>query len=451
VRYANGVLMTTTAALARFVATLAFEELPAELVDRVKRQFLDVVGVALAGSTEPAVEAVRLLVGEGGPAAIWGTARSAASADAALVNATAAHALDFDDMWLPGAHPSAPIVPAALAVAEERGASGQQLIAALVAGYEVMGRLHGAVSGRFGWHPTGVFGTFGATAAAGRLLELDEEQTAMAFGIASSMAGGIDGHSGTMTKPLHAGLAAQSGVRAAQLAAHGFTASDHVFDGRRSFFESFFPSVAIQSWRLTADLGQTFHLLTPGIGIKMYPAGYYLHQTFEAALHIVTEHGLHADDIAAIRIGTTGSRFDRPWPRSSLDAKFSLQYMATAAVLFRRLTVDLFGDAIVASEEVQQVLDRIETYVDPTIPANPDIAHNPVTITVTDGREFRAAVDRPRSHWRYPLPREAWTEKFRANVRGRVAYPESIIDATVVLEELDDVRQVTKLFAAAAG
>lgn len=443
----TGAAQTTTAVLADFVASAEYAALPAALVRRVARQGLDLVGVALAGHDEAAARAVRRLANSPGPATIWGTTATASEADAAFANATAGHALDFDDMWLPGAHPTAPILPAAFAVAEASGGSGRELIAALVAGYEVMGRLHSAVSGRFGWHPTGVFGTFGAAAAASRLLRLAPAQTATAFGIAGSMAGGIDGQSGTMTKPLHAGLAARSGVQAAFLAAAGFTASDSVFDGKRSFFEAFFPGTSPQIWRLTADLGRSYYLLNPGIGIKMYPAGYYMHQSFEAALNIVLDEGIAANEIASIRIGVTGSRFDRPVPRSPLDAKFSVQYMAAMAVLFRRLTVDLFDEEIVFSPPVRSLLARISAYPEPGLPANPDIAHNPVTIACRDGREFTRSVTMPRSHWNYPLPREAWVGKFRANAAQTLAGPavDALVDAFDRLEHAPDVSHIAAL------
>jgi 2-methylcitrate dehydratase PrpD len=441
---------TTTRVLADFVAAIDYEQLPDELVRRVTRQCLDLVGVALAGSGQDAARAVRRLARSSGVATVWGTTETAAQADAAFANATAGHALDFDDMWLPGAHPTAPIFPAAFATAEALGAAGRDLIAAQVAGYEVMGRLHSAVSGRFGWHPTGVFGTFGAAAAASRLLCLSGAQTAAAFGIASSMAGGIDGHSGTMTKPLHAGLAARGGVQAALLAADGFTASEAVFDGKHSFFDAFFAATTPQSWRLTADLGRTYYLLNPGIGIKMYPAGYYMHQTFEAALNIVLAQEMAADDIEAIRIGVPGSRFDRPFPRSSLDAKFSVQYMAAMAVLYRRLTADLFDEEIVFSPPVQSVLARISTYQENRLPANPDIAHNPVTITGHGGREFTESVTVPKSHWRYPLPREAWIGKFRANASTVLAGSavDALVDAFDDLGNAPDVGQIAGLLRA---
>jgi 2-methylcitrate dehydratase PrpD len=438
---------TTTGVLADFVASADYAALPAALVRRIARQCLDLTGVALAGSGEPAVQAVRRLADAPGDASVWGTTSTVRAADAAFVNAAAAHALDFDDMWLPGAHPSAPILPAAFAVAEVNRSPGRDLIAALAAGYEVMGRLHSAVSGRFGWHPTAVFGTFGATAAASRLLGLSGRQTATAFGIASSMASGIDGQSGTMVKPLHAGLAASSGVRAALLAADGFTATDTAFDGNRSFFAAFFPAVAPQTWRLTSSLGTTWYPLSPGIGIKMYPAGYYMHQSFEAALGIVAGEDIAAGDVESIRIAVPGKRFDRQFPRSELDAKFSVQYMAVMAVLYRRLSADLFVEKILFSGPVQDLLARTTAYTEAKLPDNPDIANNPVTIACRDGRAFTLTVTMPQSHWNYPLPRDAWIGKFRANAATALPGPavDGLIDAFDHLEDAPDVTGIAAL------
>jgi 2-methylcitrate dehydratase PrpD len=444
---------TTTGRLAEFVASIDYADLPAELVRRVTRQCLDLTGVALAGSGEPAVQAIRHLADAPGAASVWGTTSTARVSDAAFVNAAAGHALDYDDMWLPGAHPSAPIFPAAFAVAEVNRCPGRDLIAAQAAGYEVMGRLHSAVSGRYGWHPTAVFGTFGAAAAASRLLGLSATQTVAAFGIASSMASGIDGQSGTMVKPLHAGLAAQSGVRAALLAADGFTATDTAFDGKRSFFAAFFPTVSPQTYRLTSSLGTTWYPLSPGIGIKMYPAGYYMHQSFEAALGIVTGEDITADQVESIRIAVPGQRFDRQFPRSELDAKFSVQYMAVMAVLYRRLGADLFDEKILSSQPVQDLLARTTAHHEPGLPDNPDIANNPVTITCRDGRSFTLTVTMPQSHWNYPLPRDAWIGKFRANTATVLptAAADGLIDAFDHLEDAPDVGRIAALLRTAAS
>lgn len=444
---------TTTGVLADFVASIDFAGLPADLVRRITRQCLDLTGVALAGSGEPAVQAIRQLADAAGTASVWGSAGTVRAADAAFVNAAAGHALDYDDMWLPGAHPSAPTFPAAFAVAEVNRTSGRELIAAQAAGYEVMGRLHSAVSGRFGWHPTAVFGTFGATAAASRLRGLSGTQTATAFGIASSMASGIDGQSGTMVKPLHAGLAARNGVLAAQLAASGFTATDAAFDGRRSFFAAFFPAVAPQTWRLTSSLGSTWYPLSPGVGIKMYPAGYYMHQSFEAALGIVTGENIAADDVESIRIAVPGQRFDRQFPRSGLDAKFSVQYMAVMAVLYRRLGADLFDEKILFSKPVQGLLARTTAYTEAALPDNPDIAHNPMTIACRDGRAFTLTVTMPQSHWNYPLPRDAWVGKFRGNAEAVLPGPaiDDLIQAFDQLADAPDVGHIAALLRAPTG
>lgn len=447
--------VTTTSVLADFVASLTFASLPVELIQRIKRQGIDTVGVALAGVSEDAARLVRQIVATvsgQGASSVWGTDWCATAADAALANATAAHALDFDDMWLPGSHPSSPTFPAAIALAEARHCSGAELIAAQAAGYEVMGRVHSAVTGRAGWHPTGVFGTFGAVAAASRLLGLSPRQTEMAFGISSSMAGGIEGHSGTMTKALHAGLAAQSGVRAALLAEQGFTAATSAFEGKHSFFASFFGTVTPQTWRLTANLGRDWHLLNPGIGIKVYPAGYYMHQTFEAALAIVEEHDLAPEDVVDVRIGVTHRRFDRQSPGSGLDAKFSLQYMAVAAILFRRLTVDLFDPSLMERDDVRSLLARTELRPDGGLTDNLDLANNPVTIRCTGGREYTETVVIPRSHWRADLPRDTWIGKFLQNAEPLLGsqQAERLVGAFEDLEALEDVGELTSLLRPAS-
>ncbi|HEY7177429.1 MAG TPA: hypothetical protein VH442_21135, partial [Micromonosporaceae bacterium] len=140
-------------------------------------------------------------------------------------------------------------------------------------------------------------------------------------------------------------------------------------------------------------------------------------------------------------------RFDRPSPRSSLDAKFSLQFMAAMAVLYRRLTADLFDEAVVFSEDVRSLLSRTATYLEPGLPANPDIAHNPVTIRCVDGREFSLSVSLPKSHWRYPLPREAWIQKFRRNALTTVdeERADALIETFDRLADVSDVNEIAAL------
>lgn len=441
--------MTTTETLAAFVAGVDPRELPDDVVALAKRQCVDLLGVALAGSLEPAGRIAREFstrFGSDALATIWaGPATS--TPEAAFANGVAAHVLDYDDFWLPGAHPTAPIMPAAFAVAEQLGASGAEFLAAMVAGYEVMGRLHAAVRGRVGWHPTGVFGTFGAAAASARLLGLGTHETQMAFGIASSSTSGIDAHEGTMSKSFHAGQAARNGAASALLAAGGFTASARVFDSGRSFFAAFYRDVAVDAWKITDGLGSEYWLATPGVGIKMQPAGYYMLQTFEAAVKIVEEHDLLPDDITAVEIGVRpGSRFDRAGV-GGLEAKFSLQYMAAMAIVDRSLKIGSFADDVVASPVVQQTLAKVTTRVDPAIPDNLSITYNPVTIRCADGREFTESVVLTRSHWRYPLEREAWARKFEENATLVLDHETTaaVLEAFDHLEEVKDVREIASL------
>jgi 2-methylcitrate dehydratase PrpD len=315
-----------------------------------------------------------------------------------------------------------------------------------VAAYEITGKLHCCADRRGGWHPTPVFGTFGATAAVGKLLGLDVRRLQMAFGIAASEASGIGSHSGTMTKPFHSGHGARNGVVAAMLAADGFSANPNVLDG--AFFESFYGNIPSENWQLTATLGNPFHLLTPGIGIKMYPSGYHLHHCFEAALQLVKKHNVTAEEIDSIElIVPRRGHFNRPTVRTGLEGKFSYQYHVAMAILDQKLTIESFHDARALADDVRELLKKINLRIDPSIPSNPDIVYQTVVIKLRDGKEVSAAEPLPRSHWRYPLARDEWIGKFRDNATRVLEKPkiENIIATVDKLEELSDVTALTEL------
>src|SRR2546423_1839633 len=224
------------------------------------RAVLDTVGVALAGAAEPAAEIVRRVLSTegGGPCRVLGTTCCAGPANAALANGTAAHALDYDDMcFISLAHPSAPLVAAALAAADAAGTTGRALLDAYVVGFELEARLGRAMNPRHyqrGWHCTSTLGTIGPAAAAARLFGLDSTATGHALAIAASEASGLKENFGTMVKPLHAGLAARNGVLAARLAQAGMTASGAAIGGPQGFLaamDSEHPSID----GVAADLG----------------------------------------------------------------------------------------------------------------------------------------------------------------------------------------------------
>jgi 2-methylcitrate dehydratase PrpD len=436
---------------ARFVTDLKYENIPEEVRTRAKRQILDVIGVALAGSTQPVGKiAANFVQRTGGTSdsTLWGTQLRSSAPQAAFANGVFSHATDYDDMWLPGAHPTGVTFPAALSVAEAVRASGRQLLVAQVAGYEIMGKLHACVDKRGGWHPTPVFGAFGATAAVAKLLDLDILRLQIAFGIAASEASGISLHSGTMTKPFHSGHGARNGVVAAMLAADGFSANPHVLDG--AFFETFFGKDSSGHWVLTAMLGNPYHLISPGIGIKMYPSGYHLHHSFEAALELVKKHSITVERIESIElIVPRRGHFDRPNIRTGLEGKFSYQYHVAIAILDQKLTIESFHDERALAHDVQDLLKKISVRVDPSIPGNPDIVYYTVAIKLRDGKEVTAAQPLPRSHWRYPLSREDLVGKFRDNAARVLKQPniEKIIDTVDRLEDLSDVNALTELMS----
>ena len=438
----------TTEFVARFVSELTFDKIPREVIERAKRQILDVIGVALAGSTQEVGKiALKFVERTGGTpdCTVWGTKLRTSAPQAAFANGIFCHATDYDDMWLPGAHPTGVTFPATLAVAESTRASGRQLLAAQVAAYEITGKLHACADKRAGWHPTPVFGTFGAAAAVAKLLNLDARRVQLAFGIASSEASGISLHSGTMTKPFHSGHGARSGVVAAMLAADGFTANPNVLDG--AFWDTFYQE-SRENWQLTATLGNPYHLVQPGIGVKMYPSGYHLHHPFEAALKLVKQQPMRADQISAIEIIVPRrGHFNRPTVSTGLEGKFSYQYHVAMAILDQKLTIESFHDSRALADDVQQLLKKMSVRVDPAIPINSDIVYETVVIKLNDGKELRASEPLPRSHWRYPLAREEWVGKFRDNAARVLKEPniERIIATVDKLEDVADVNALTDL------
>jgi 2-methylcitrate dehydratase PrpD len=180
----------------------------------------------------------------------------------------------------------------------------------------------------------------------------------------------------------------------------------------------------------------------------MYPAGYFMHQTYEAALQIVLEHDLQPSDVREVEIGLRHERnFNRPVIRSGLEGKFSLQYVAAMAIVDRELVIESFTDDHARSASVQQMLARTRTRVDSSITHNPDLTCNPVTLRLTDGRELTAMQPLPRSHWRYPLARDEWLGKFRRNAAYVLDEPraEQVRERIEKLEQVANVRQLTEL------
>src|SRR5262245_54524409 len=299
-------MSTPAQRLASFSTSLSLADVPQDVADAAKLHLLDVLGCGLAAhalDTFPAAREAFAAEGGAGPATAIGVSHGLTARDAAFVNGTACHSLDFDDTH-PGAvaHVSTVVAPAALAVGEQIGATGDELLASLVAGNEVAIRVGMASGEAFharGFHPTAIAGIFGAAAAAARLRGLDAETTSQALGIAGSLAAGILEFlgAGPSTKRLHAGMAASGGVTAVALAAHGATGPSTVLEGRFGLYRAHLGDAAqIDIEAELADLGARWE--TPRIAFKPYPACHYLHASLDATIQAMTEEGIDAADIA---------------------------------------------------------------------------------------------------------------------------------------------------------
>jgi 2-methylcitrate dehydratase PrpD len=409
---------------ARRVQAMAVQDLTPDVLHWAGVGLIDTLGVMLAGSREPAVlrAALALDVADG-PALWFGQRRRLRSLDAALLNGTASHALDFDDCNnTMGGHPSAPVLSALLPLADELGSTGSDFVLAYVAGFELECKLALAVNFHHytkGWHPTATLGTFGAAAACAKLMGLDVGQTATALALAASFASGIKANFGTMTKPLHVGHAARNGQLAARLAAAGYTAgSERVFEHEHGFLEVFNGAGTYDIARGLAAWGQPMDIVSPGIAIKQYPCCGSTHPAIDAMLALVREHGLRADDVASVEAWVHARRLqhtNRPDPRTALDAKFSLQYVLARALADGCVAVPHFEGEAHAEPRVRALLPciRVAPYdksrFDPT-----NHFGGAVRITLTNGQVLEASVEQALGRTSAnPLPAERLLEKFR--------------------------------------
>jgi 2-methylcitrate dehydratase PrpD len=431
---------------------------PAAARAAAARALLDTVGVTLAGAAEPAARIVQRVIAQdgGGPCRVLGTDLRASAGNAALANGTAAHALDYDDMcFVSLAHPSAPLVAAALAAAEVAGASGTALLDAYVVGFELEGRLGRAMNPRHyqrGWHCTSTLGTIGAAAAASRLLGLGVSATGHALAIAASEASGLKENFGTMVKPLHAGLAARNGVIAALLAQAGMTASGAAIDGPQGFlaaFDSEQPSLAA----VAGDLGTRWEIVDTGITVKLYPSCAGTHPTLDALLDLKRREPFSAEQVEAIEIGVdtivpTILIYDRP--SSGLEGKFSMPFCAAAAVVHGGVGTATFDAAHLCDPAIVAMQERVTMRVDPTLDASaPSLTQARVTVRLRDGRALTASANGARGYPERPASDEELAAKFTscATPTLSAAHAARALAALGDVESIADVRTLTTVCA----
>lgn len=447
--------MTATEALSNFIVDATLSGMPDEALNQGKRAVLDTLGVSVAGSTE---EGPRILLefarDRGGTptAGVLGTTLSTDCLTAALINGTMAHALDYDDVndAMMG-HPSAPLVPAVMALGEELGASGAAVLEAFLIGFEVECKL-GLAVGRShyvkGWHATCTLGTMGVAAAASKLLQLDEYRTRMALGIAASSAGGLRRNFGTMTKPLHVGQAARNGIQAALLAEKGFTASQSVLDEPLDFSQVF----SIDDWdvsRIDGTLGSPWEILDSGITVKKYPCCNNTHRTLDATLDLVAKNQPDPAKIAGVSvILPRGEDMALIYSRATtgLEGKFCMEYCVASALLDGKIGPSTFENEQVARPLVQSLSEKVKLVEDPS--QEPvvveSLGHVQLKVTMRSGEEYTHTTSLARGTPQSPLSWEELETKYKSCCKGILEEEQvqNSVDQIKRLEELSNVREL---------
>lgn len=447
-------------------------EWPEAAIESARRQFIDVLAVMIPGVSEPAARKALMAVeawGDG-PCTIVGSSARMAPPWAALVNGTAAHTLDFDDNFDPAkAHATAVLAPAILTLAEERRMGGAAVLDAYIAGLQILGRVGQGLNPfhrNRGWHATSTVGAIGAAAACARLLKLDREAAAHALSIATSMAGGFMAQFGTMTKPLHAGLAAKAGVMAATLAGTGMEASADALDGPHGMQRLMVGQdhAELRDALAHVEHGQTLHFETRTVGepllilehgfrVKRYPICGSAHRAIDGLLDLREAHGFGAGDIAEIHVHAPASHLANLMyrrPSTVLEAKFSLEYGLASALLDGDCGLDAFTDAAVARPELSTLYERIHRHpVDLPESAFP----TKVAVQLVDGRNKAIEVAMPRGSIAAPFPLETYWRKFDACTAGLLtpAQAARIRDALDHLPDLPDIGDLMRATAADAG
>jgi 2-methylcitrate dehydratase PrpD len=457
-----------TAEVAGFIAKARYGDIPGEVIALGKKSILDGLGLALAGSRAASGGIIERYLGElglgAGPATVLGTGLKIAPRFAAFANGIAIHAADYDDTQLAVAkdrvyglltHPTAPCLPAALAVAERDGASGEAFMTAYHVGVEVECKISEAINPRHyqeGFHSTATCGTFAATAAVSNLLGYAPEVTRRALSIAGSQSAGLRENFGTMTKPFHAGRASESGVTAADFARLGWTAAPTILEAPRGFFRAAgggFDEAAIRG-----KLGKPWTFADPGISIKPHPSGSLTHPGMTKMRELIAEHDIRAADVVSVKVGTNKNMPNaliHHRPTDELQAKFSMEFCMAILLLDRRAGLNEFTDATVHRKDVQAMIAKVDFGVHPEAEAaGYDKMTTLIEITLKDGRVIKGKADFGKGSPANPMSYDEVAGKFRecAEYAGwDKKKADTVVELVRGLEKVKDMREVTRLLS----
>jgi len=451
---------TISESLAEFLVKFSWNDIPEDVIRYAKLLFLDLLGAALAGvettEVKSGIAAVKLFGSTSGPSTLWGTALHSTAAHAAFINGIAAHAQELDDFG--GAdHSGAVVVPALLAIGDALPpVTGKRLLEAMVVGYEVGRRVLEAAGGyrahnnASGWHSTGTCGSFGAAAAAAKVLGLDARKTTWAIGLAGTFTGGTWAFikDGAMSKRYHAGRAAETGVVSACLARSGFTGPSYIFESEWGGFFQTYTRGQAEPAKLTEDLGYNLKIMRSGI--KPYASCRDIHSTLDVVLDARRDHGLRPEDIDRVEIRCIPEMKqmigEKTWPSTRVDAQLSLPYSVAVAMTAGRASLTEYEDPWLNDPSVHALAQRVSLVVDCGLPFDSE-PH--VSIRMRDGRVIQGHVDFARGAPQNPLSQAEVEEKFeslssRALPTGQFQELKKMVSS---LEAIEDVRAITRLLA----
>jgi len=456
-----------TREVAGFIVDTGYDELPAEVIDLARKSILDGLGLALSGSVAESGRIIQSYLDAqnlSGSATVIGTAQRVPDRFAAFANGIGVHADDYDDTQLAVAkdrvyglltHPTAPCLPAALALTESMDASGRDLMLAYNLGLEVETKIAEAISPRHyqhGFHATATCGVFASATAAAKLYGFEVEPTLRALSIAASQAAGLRENFGTMTKPLHAGRAAEAGVIAADLARAGWTAALGILESPRGFFQAHGGGFDLEA--ISGKLGNPWTFLMPGVSIKPNPSGSLTHPGMTTMLELILANDIKPEDVEKVDVGTNHNMPNaliHHRPSNELQAKFSMEFCMAILLLERRGGLPEFTDEVVNRPDVKAMIERVNFGVHPEAEAaGYDKMTTIIDIQLKDGRVISGRADFGKGSPANPMSYDEVADKFRGCAefaRWPKSKTENIVETVRSLESLRSVRALTALLA----
>jgi 2-methylcitrate dehydratase PrpD len=462
--------MSLTNDVARFIVETRLQDLPADVIALGKKSILDGIGLAFAGSVAESGHLVMkhfdsLHLGAG-PATIIGAGRKVAPRFAAFANGVAVHADDYDDTQLAVAkdrvyglltHPTAPALPAAIAMGEVKSASGRDVMLAYHLGVEVECKISEAIDPRHyqtGFHSTATCGTFAAAAATAKLMELDQETTVRALAIAGSQSAGLRENFGTMTKPFHAGRSSESGIVAAEMASLGWTATDKILEAPRGFFRA--AGGGYDKTAIEGKLGAPWTFASPGISIKPHPCGSLTHPGMTAMLELIKKNNITAADVKHVRVGTNSNMPNaliHHRPKDELQAKFSMEFCMAILLIEGKANLSEFNDKTVNRADVKAMIEKVDFGVNEEAErAGFDKMTTIIDVELNDGRKLSTRADFGKGSPANPMSYEEVADKFRGCcdfARVGQGTANDIVAMVRDLESLPFISKLTSLLAKA--